>query len=124
MRFLADMGVSRRVEAGLRLGGHDVVHLRDLGLQRAPDAEVFRRAAAERRIVLTFDLDFGEIAARCVGPWASVVLIRLADASSAHIARRVEATLARTAEALEHGAVVVVEESRCRVRRLPVEREE
>ena len=113
MRFLADMGVSRRVEERLRGAGHDVVHLRDLELQRAPDSEIFRRAAVERRIVLTFDLDFGEIAARCVGPWASVIVFRLVDASSDHVAARLEATLSRTDEALDRGAVVVVEEGRC-----------
>ena len=123
MRFLADMGVSRRVAERLRSQGHDVVHLRDLGLQRTPDGEIFRLATAERRIVLTFDLDFGEIAARCVGPWASVILFRLADASSGHVSERLEATLARTGAALDAGAVVVVEEGRCRVRPLPIERQ-
>lgn len=121
MRFLADMGVSRRVAEHLRSGGHDVVHLRDRGLQRAPDGEVFRLATAERRILLTFDLDFGEIAARCVGPWASVIVFRLADASSDHVSERLGTTLARTGAALDAGAVVVIEEGRCRVRALPIE---
>ena len=122
MKFLADMGISRRVAERLRIAGHDVVHLRDRGLQRAPDGEVFRHAAAERRIVLTFDLDFGEIAARCAGPWASVIVFRLADSSSGHVSARLEATLARTAAALEAGSVVVIEEGRCRVRALPIGR--
>jgi len=121
VRFLADMGVSRRVAEGLRVAGHDVVHLRDLGLQRASDAEIFRRAAAEHRIVLTFDLDFGEIAARCLGPWASVIVFRLVDASSGHVSARLDATLARASAALDQGAVVVIEEGRCRVRTLPIE---
>ena len=60
MRFLADMGLSARVVDWLRQSGHDVVHLSDRGLQRLPNGEIFR-LAAEDRIVLTFDLDFGEI---------------------------------------------------------------
>ncbi len=68
MRFLADMGVSLRVAEHLRTGGHDVCHLSDEGLQRLPDGEIFQKATAEKRVVLTFDLDFGEIAARCTGP--------------------------------------------------------
>ncbi len=121
MRFLADMGVSLRVAEHLRHAGHDVVHLRDEGLQRLPDVSVFQKAVDEKRIVLTFDLDFGEIAAHCKGPWASVVLFRLANARSEHMADRLDVALAGAADALERGAVVVVEEARCRVRNLPIE---
>ena len=63
MRFLADMGVSQQVVEWLRTHGHDAVHLRDEGLQRLPNGEIFQKAAREQRIVLTFDLDFGEILA-------------------------------------------------------------
>ena len=41
MRFLADMGVSQRVVEWLRVGGHDVIHLRDEGLQTLPNGEIF-----------------------------------------------------------------------------------
>jgi predicted nuclease of predicted toxin-antitoxin system len=61
MRFLADMGVAQRIVEWLRAAGHDAVHLRDQGLQRMPNGEIFQKAASESRIVLTFDLDFGEI---------------------------------------------------------------
>ena len=108
MRFLADMGVSLRVADHLRQAGHDVVHLRDEGLQRLPDADVFQKAIGEHRTVLTFDLDFGEIAAHCKGPWASVILFRLADARSEHVAERLDVALTGAADALERGAVVVV----------------
>jgi predicted nuclease of predicted toxin-antitoxin system len=122
MRFLADMGISRRMCDHLRAAGHDAAHLRDLGLQRLPDAEVFARAITEQRVVLTFDLDFGEIAAHCRGPWASVVVFRLADTTSSHVCARLDVALAAASEALERGAVVVVEEARCRVRLLPLQR--
>ncbi len=61
MRFLVDACVDIRVAEWLRNQGHDAVHLREQKLQRTPDAEIFRRAVAEDRCVLTFDLDFGEI---------------------------------------------------------------
>jgi predicted nuclease of predicted toxin-antitoxin system len=41
MRFLADMGVSQQVIEWLRTTGHDAVHLRDEGLQRLPNGEIF-----------------------------------------------------------------------------------
>ena len=56
------MGVDVRVVQWLRRHGHDAVHLREEGLHRAPDEQVFAKALAEDRIVLTFDLDFGDLA--------------------------------------------------------------
>ena len=52
MRFLADMGVSMRVVEWLRSSGHDAVHLRDEGLQKLANGEIFRKATREERIVL------------------------------------------------------------------------
>ena len=74
MRFLADMGVAQRIVEWLRAEGHNAVHLRDEGLQRTPNGEIFDKAATEGRIVLTFDLDFGEIVALSGGQRASVIL--------------------------------------------------
>ena len=74
MRFLADMGVSSKVVERLRQAGHDAIHLRDEGLQRLPNGEIFSRAATENRVVITFDLDFGEIAAACKIIKCSVII--------------------------------------------------
>ncbi len=54
MRFLRDMGVSWRVIEWLRAAGHDAVHLRDEGLQRLRNGDIFRQGFAEHRIVLTW----------------------------------------------------------------------
>jgi predicted nuclease of predicted toxin-antitoxin system len=63
MRFLADMGVNLQIVQWLRHNGHDAIHLRDEGLQRLPDPKIFDKAHSESRIILTFDLDFGDITA-------------------------------------------------------------
>lgn len=57
MKFLADMGVAFRVVYWLRHAGHDAVHLREQGLQRMSDVDIFLKAKREGRIILTFDLD-------------------------------------------------------------------
>jgi predicted nuclease of predicted toxin-antitoxin system len=63
VRFLADMGLSLSTVEALRAANHDTVHLRDEGLIRLPDPKIVAKAVAEDRIVLTFDLDFGDILA-------------------------------------------------------------
>ena len=94
MRFLADMGVAGRVVVWLRERGDDVVHLAERGLQRLPNGEIFVLAADESRIVLTFDLDFGEIVASSGDQTVSVIVFRLNNASTEFVIRRLEATLA------------------------------
>jgi predicted nuclease of predicted toxin-antitoxin system len=119
MRFLADMGVSLRVVQWLRAGGHDVTHLRDEGLQRMPNGDIFEKAAAERRIILTFDLDFGEIVALASGRSVSIILFRLHNTRTPHVIDRLKKVLEESHANLEKGAIIVVEESRHRIRRYP-----
>lgn len=120
MRFLADMGVSESVVKWLRETGHDAVHLRDENLQRMPDNEIFKKAHNENRIVLTFDLDFGEILALSDGKNVSVILFRLHNTGPNHVISRMKRVLEDASEALTEGAIVVVEEGRHRIRRLPL----
>ena len=119
MRFLADMGVDIRVAEWLRNNGHDAKHLREEGLHRMPNGEIFTKAIRENRIIITFDLDFGEIVALSKGKKTSVILFRLHNTRTSHLIRRLSTVLKDTDKALEEGAVVVVEESRHRVRCLP-----
>ncbi len=120
MKFLADMGVSPRVVAWLRAAGHDVGDLREQGLHRLPDGDVFAKAATENRILLTFDLDFGEIVGLSVQPGSSVVVFRLRDTRVDRVIDRLSDVLVQSSDALQAGAIVTVEDGRHRIRRLPL----
>jgi hypothetical protein len=63
VRFLADMCMDVRLASWLNSQGHEAIHLRDEGLQRLPNGGIFEKAITESRVVVTFDLDFGEIVA-------------------------------------------------------------
>lgn len=121
MKFLADMGIAQRIVQWLRENGHDAVHLRDERLHRLPDDAIFEKAFREQRIILTFDLDFGEILACSGDKHISVILFRLLNTRTPHVIDRLKKVLEDTADALQEGAIVVVEESRHRIRRLPIE---
>ena len=120
MRFLVDACVDVRVAEWLRARGHDAPHLHEEGLERLADSEIFRKAAAEDRCVLTFDLDFSEIAALSGGTKASVILLRLGDPGWRRVVERLSVVLAESADAVAKGAVISVENTRHRIRFLPI----
>ena len=118
MRFLGDMGVSLRVLEWLRQQGHDAKHLREENLQQLPDRNIFQKAAEENRVILTFDLDFGEIVARSRGKRTGVILFRLSNTRAAHVIERLEVLLSGL-KPWPANSVVIVEENRYRVRQFP-----
>ena len=118
MRFLGDMGVSLRVIEWLRQQGHDATHLREENLQQLPDRDIFQKAAQENRVILTFDLDFGEIVARSGSQRTGVILFRLSNPRAARVIQRLEVILA-SLKPWPASSVVTVEEHRFRVRQFP-----
>ena len=124
MRFLADAGISPKTVEILKQLGHEAIHVRTLGLQRAPDRELVERARADGSVVVTFDLDFGEVLALSVLDKPSVMIFRLADERPESVNQRLSAVLAERSSELEMGALILVEDTRYRVRKLPIGRAE
>lgn len=112
------MGVSLKVVDWFRRQGHDIKHLRDENLQRLPNGDIFKKAAKEKRIILTFDLDFGEIVALAAGNRPGVILFRLYNTTSDHVIERLEILLADATPTLAN-SIVIVEEARYRIRKFP-----
>ena len=115
-----DMGVSLTTVAYLRSQRHDVVHLRDEGLQRAEDAVILAKAQTEGRIVVTFDLDFGDLLAAARHRLPSAIIFRLRDQSPAVVNGRLQIIIEQQATVLTSGAIILVEAQRYRIRRLPI----
>ena len=63
MRFLVDNALSPVLATLLSQAGHDALHVRSIELQRAEDIVIFDKAAAEDRIVVSADTDFGALLA-------------------------------------------------------------
>ena len=121
MRFLVDNALSLAVAEGLRQAGHDAAHVRDYGMAAEADEDIFERAAQEDRILISADTDFGTILALRKTPKPSVILFRL---STHHHpddqTRLLLANLTDFSADLNHGCIAVFEDTRIRVRPLPI----
>jgi predicted nuclease of predicted toxin-antitoxin system len=121
MKLLGDMGVSVATIRALRETGEDVTHLRDEGLGRLPDEDILAKARREGRVVVTFDLDFGDLLASGLDSLPSVIIFRLRDQTPSSVTQKLREVVRDAAEQLLAGAIIVVEDARYRIRRLPIQ---
>jgi predicted nuclease of predicted toxin-antitoxin system len=125
VRLLVDQNLAGRVAEFLREAGHDAVHVRDLGMQRAEDDEILRVALDEERVIVSEDTDFGALLARSGAAAPSFVLLRGADPLTAEArAALIAAALPQIASDLEAGCIAVLTRYRVRIRLLPIARDD
>jgi len=121
MKFLLDMGLSPRMAAHLRQFGHDAVHLSEQRLETLSDPEIIEEARLENRILLTHDLDFGELMAAARLELPSVVTFRLRNMHPQNVQRYLNAIIAGLEASHPHGVMISVVEECIRIRNLPIE---
>ena len=97
-----------------------VRHWQDVGDKTTPDREILAWARGNGHIVLTLDLDFQQLlfTTRAQGP--SVVLLRVRDPLAPSLPAKVRRVLLENAAHLADGCLIVLDENRSRVRRLPL----
>ncbi len=91
-----------------------------VGDPRASDAAIMEWAATHEYVVFTHDLDFGTMLALSHAAGPSVLQVRGADVLPDHLGDAILAALKQHGADLSSGALVVVDESRSRVRVLPI----
>ena len=120
MKLLADLHISPRTAQFLRSLGHDVLRVTDLLPATASDETIVERAAQDQRIILTQDLDMTAIIALSRRQYPSLVTLRLSSVRIEFVNTILQRTLSILEQDLLQGAFVTIEDSRVRLRRLPL----
>ncbi len=121
MRFLVDNALSPVVASIVRESGHDAIHVRDVGLAAAEDDVIFAEASSTERIILSTDTDFATLLALRAETKPSLILFRRGvGRRPAQQAALLLANLPAIREPLDLGCVVVFDDTRVRVRMLPI----
>jgi predicted nuclease of predicted toxin-antitoxin system len=120
VKVLVDMNLSPDWVPLLERHGWSALHWSVVGDPRATDRTIMDWAASNGFIVFTHDLDFGTALALTHASGPSVLQIRGEDVLPDHMESLVIAAIRQHDADLAAGALVVVDESKCRVRSLPI----
>ena len=120
VRYLADQNISIRTVALLQGSGYDIRRSSDFLPPHTSDSRIIEFARTEDWTIITQDLDYSALLADSRHDRPSLVSVRLHD-NRPHSLAEVLGRILPTVEAdLQEGAIIVVEESRIRIRRLPL----
>lgn len=115
LRLLADENISPKVVAFLRQQGLDVLDVKEQGWQGQDDETLLAKAYQDQRFVLTYDADFGRLAIHLGKPHYGILYLRLRNLRPDYV-NRILAKLLAMDYSISPGTLIVVEDTRLRIR--------
>lgn len=120
MRFLVDENMSRKWVRELKSQGHRAEHWLEVGKAAALDKLIMQRARVTSAIVLTCDLDFGDILAASGNSKPSVLQLRPGKMKADILMPSVLAAINKYSQLLQDGALLTIDLKKSRIRALPL----
>jgi predicted nuclease of predicted toxin-antitoxin system len=120
MRVVVDLGLPPGLVPGLVEAGNEAVHWSQVGDPKALDVSIAQWAKDNGYIILTHDLDFGDLLFASNDHSPSVIIVREKDTATEHILDPVIRVLTQFEQELRSGALIAMTNSMARVRRLPL----
>lgn len=118
MKFIADENISPETIEFIRKLGYDIIDVYQANLSGFKDSEIVDFAEKNNRIIISFDLDFGEI--YYFSPWRNfgIIILRIHPQIPDEANRLLEKLLS-SASSLKHklgNALVVINKRTIRIR--------
>jgi predicted nuclease of predicted toxin-antitoxin system len=120
MKILIDMNLSPTWVEEFAKADINSVHWSQVGLPNAPDKEIFDYASENDFVVFTNDLDFGTLLALNKTNCPSVIQVRTQDVTPQNLFHTINSTLTKYSEFIKQGALITIDESKSRIRILPI----
>ena len=119
-RILLNQGLAPHAAAILRGQGFDAVHVSEIGMDRAEDADILELARRDSRVCVTLDHDFHAHLATTGQGRPSVILLRVQGLNANGQAALIRSVYLQCEGVLSEGAAVSADTETVRIRRLPL----
>lgn len=114
------MNIPRELCPCLIKKGHSCRHVGDIGMSRADDPQIVKLAKKDNEVIITHDLDYGDILALSGERNPSVLIFRVKNTHPSHLMSLLDKYLEKLLESYEKGAITIIEDAGVRIRELPV----
>lgn len=121
MKFIADIHISTQTVASLSEKGYIIKRVSEILSFNAKDEEILDLALREESTITTQDLDFSSMLAKRGMSKPSVITLRINVFKPDRVTKILEMILPQVESELNRGSIVIVEEDRIRIRKLPIE---
>ena len=118
--FLADMNISPSTVKQLKKQGWNIVRISEILDSKSTDIRIINYAKEHNKVIITQDLDFSMLLAVRGYTKPSVINLRVENARSDFITKRIVAAVSLMEKELRDGIIVTVDETSVRYRNLPI----
>jgi len=108
MKFLLNMNISGQLGERLNADGHQCRHVRDIGMAKSADVEIVLEAKSRNEVIITHDLDYGELIAFSGEVSPSVIIFRLRNTSLENLYAKIINLWTVIEKPLLEGSIVVM----------------
>lgn len=117
MRFKTDENLPLALCELLRSAGHDAASVHEQSLVGRPDLDIAAVCVAEKRAIVTLDLDFADIRTYPPDAYPGIVVLRLSTQDREHVLAVCRALLPMFDSEELDGSLWIVEDQRVRIRK-------
>lgn len=120
MKFLLDVNIHRELGNLLLSSGHQSRHAADVGFATTSDRMILEEAKKKGEVIMTHDLDYGNLLAFSGEMSSSVIIFRTRNIHPVNLHHCILKYWSEIESPLSSGSIVIIEDAAVRIRKLPI----